>query len=287
MAKVPYFPPLLSQTIGRVRPLRRIISYLYSRHGAPILSVKVLGNKMYFPRENAAIALVMASGMYERGTTWLFTKLLKRGSVVVDLGASFGYYTLLTSRVVNLEGRVFSFEPDPISYDILLKNVHMNKCTNVITVNKAISDRRGKAKFYIHKYHDRSSLYKNYNSVREVIVDTISLDEYFEDKAYKIDLIKMDIEGAEMFALEGMTQILANNRDLKIITEFYPLALEKAGCPPAEFLKALTSYGFRLYRINERDCSITYVNLNDLVNEAETGRLRSTNLLCVRRSWAW
>jgi FkbM family methyltransferase len=237
---------------------------------------------MYFPREEAAIALVMASGLYERGTTWIFNKLLKKGMVVVDLGASFGYYTLLASRIVNLEGRVFSFEPDPISYSILSRNVQMNKCINVITVNKAIHNQGGKAKFYICKYHDRSGLYKGYNSVREIIVDTITLDQYFEDKDYKIDLIKMDIEGAEMSALEGMTQILINNRNLKIITEFYPLALEKAGCPPVEFLKTLTSYGFRLYRINEEDCSITHADINDLVNETETGKLRFTNLLCIR-----
>ena len=71
---------------------------------------------MFFPKDSVTLALVMASGLYERITTTIFKKLVKRNSVIVDLGAGFGYYTLLATKLVGDDGRIYAFEPEPIRY---------------------------------------------------------------------------------------------------------------------------------------------------------------------------
>jgi len=71
-------------------------------------------------------------GFFEKYETKLFKKSIKRGMVVLDIGANIGYYTLLAARLVGDEGKVFAFEPDPYNYSLLRKNIEANRYNNVI-----------------------------------------------------------------------------------------------------------------------------------------------------------
>ena len=77
------------------------------------------------------------------------------------------------------------------------------------------------------------------------------MDEYFENKNFKVDVIKMDIEGAEGLALEGMQKILGVNKDIKIFSEIFPKQLEKTGINGENYLNMLTYLGFNIYEIIE------------------------------------
>jgi len=266
--------------IGRLRPIRRIFGYLCSSYGPSVFPVKVLGNKMYFPRDSAALALVMSTGLYEKPVKRVFKSLVRRGMTVVDAGAGFGYYTLLAARLVGKRGCVYAFEPEPSRYDFLLRNVQINAYTNVTAVNIAISDKRGRMSFFVRG--ETSSLYGSQDYKCEVTVDVASLDDYFGDGA-KIDLIKMDIEGSEMHALLGMKKILKSNPNLRIITEFYPRALEASGVKPEEFIETLVEYGFRLYEIDESRQDIKCVSTTHLTVQSRRDHNYSTILLCIKR----
>jgi len=84
-------------------------------------------------------------------------------------------------------------------------------------------------------------------------VESITLDEFFEKNIgnFRVNMIKMDVQGAEGLAIEGMRKIIEKNNDLKIMMEFWPSGLENMKTDPAKLLAKLKQYGFRLQRINK------------------------------------
>src|SRR5581483_7047395 len=90
-------------------------------------------------------------------------------------------------------------------------------------------------------------LYNSSDGREAVVVETVRLDDFFHGKEAAIDLIKMDIQGAEMAALEGMADTLRRVARLTLITEFWPDGLKNSGFSPEEFLRTLTRHEFRLY----------------------------------------
>jgi 23S rRNA U2552 (ribose-2'-O)-methylase RlmE/FtsJ len=198
-------------------------------------------------------------GKYEPVETELLKKEIKKGDVVVDVGASVGYYTLLFAKLVGENGKVFSFEPDPTKFSILQKNVSLNNFSNVILENRFISDNSKK---------EDSNVYS-------------SLDDYFYNNIESIDLIKMDIEGAEVLALKGMVKILQNTQKIKLLTEFHSSELRKFGATPIEFLNDLRSLGFSIFNISEKDKSINMITNEELLSKYPKIEV-FTNLLCKR-----
>src|SRR3989344_1330123 len=99
----------------------------------------------------------------------------------------------------------------------------------------------------------------------------------------KIDIIKMDIEGAEVLALAGMKKTIARNPKIIIFTEFYPKAIERLGHSPMAFLKELITLGFSLSVINEDKSSLTNIeNLEKFVSDFPGGEA-FRNILATRK----
>jgi len=166
--------------------------------------IEIFGQKMYVSLR----ARHYIQGVFERGTTEVFKRVVKRGMTVFDIGANIGYYTLLARSLVGSEGRVFAFEPHPEAYEKLKENIKLNGYTNVIPLNKAVSNKSGRTKFYLHSDSGRSSLLHPEDENKWIEVETIVLDEFIEREGVTPDIIKMDIEGAEPLALEGMRKLL-------------------------------------------------------------------------------
>jgi FkbM family methyltransferase len=156
---------------------------------------------MCFPREEAADALRMAAGTYEPTVVYLIKRLVKEGDIAVDLGASYGYYTMLLASLVGRDGKVFAFEPEPISYTHLLRNIKELKNRTVITVKKAVANKKGSAMLLVPKTGHRAGSHLMFGAENGIPVNVITLDEYFKDKNRAIYSIKMDIEGSEIAAL--------------------------------------------------------------------------------------
>jgi zona occludens toxin (predicted ATPase) len=108
------------------------------------------------------------------------------------------------------------------------------------------------------------------------------LDDFFKDKENRIDIIKMDVEGAEMLVLQGMRGILNRKDDLKIFTEFYSIMLRRAGSSPEDYLKQLMSYGFKLFYINEKSKTLESIDI-DRAMQIDTEE-KWTNFLCLREN---
>lgn len=220
-------------------------------------------------------------GHYEETITHIIDSLLDVGDTFLDIGAHIGYYTIIASKIVGETGKVFAFEPDPTNFALLKKNVEENKCNNVTLVNKAVLNKNSVAKLYIcvnntgdHRVYDNHGL-------DSIDVKTIRLDDYFKDHVGSIDFIKMDIQGAEGLATDGMHSILQKNKNVKMVAEFAPSMIAQTGSDPKTFLKSITGNGSELYYISQLKINIVKVSIDEIL-EACTNPRAIANLLCMK-----
>jgi FkbM family methyltransferase len=207
--------------------------------------------------------------------------MVKKGDVVVDLGASIGYFTLLAARLVGKEGKVYAFEPEPRNFLLLCKNIALNGYDNIVAIRKAVSDREGFAKLFLSDDYGSHSLYKFDNAKTPIITETVTLDNFFRKEGYHVDIIKIDVEGAEMVAFLGMEKLIRENKKLKIFVEFSPYRIREAGYSPEEFLSKITEYGFKIYLIDELSGHVRCVSTRALLNYAIKHKL--ADLLLIKQ----
>jgi FkbM family methyltransferase len=205
--------------------------------------------------------------------------------VVVDVGAHVGYYTLLAAKQVGPTGKVYAFEADLDNHEILLKNIGINGYNNVVTVQIAVSDRSGRSTLYLTALDSgRHSMYHHGLPERgSTSVETTTLDSFLESEDWpRVDLMKIDVEGAEVTVLDGMTSLMERNADLKLIIEFNPVLLQDGGVTPIDFLEKLSSHGWSVQIIGEtsRFLPVAVDDASELVNcllSADS----SVNLFCT------
>lgn len=96
--------------------------------------------------------------IHEKFETEIFKKEIKKGDKVLDLGANIGYYTFLAAQLVGEKGKAFDFEPKPTNFSLLKMNIETNSYKNVITIQKAVSDKTGKGRLYLKKKKTQSRI---------------------------------------------------------------------------------------------------------------------------------
>jgi|SRR6185436_11091319 len=201
---------------------------------------------------------------------------LKKGDIVLDIGSNIGFYATKISELIGDEGKVICFEPDTINF-MHLQNT-LKKKKNVCLINKAVSDKSGKIQIYTsHRLNVDHRTYKPEKFDSTYFIDAITIDEYLAEDPH-VDFIKMDIQGAEIFALKGMKRILAENKKLKIVTECSPYILQSAGSSANEMLDYMNNAGYRAYLFGENFREINSGNVNTL----KSGEFDSYNIVFRR-----
>lgn len=147
---------------------------------------------------------------------------LKEGDVFIDAGANIGSYTLIAAKQVGSTGRVFAFEPAGEIYNRLYENFTLNEYENVKAEKKALLDKNMTIDLFLAKKINlgMSSIYHHdTESGRVEKVEAVKLDDYVNNQNIKrIDLLKIDVEGSEMYALKGMQKTLEKHKP-KILIE--------------------------------------------------------------------
>jgi FkbM family methyltransferase len=233
---------------------------------------------MYAESKDRETGLVfIKGGLYEPYETELFKKSIKKGMIIVDVGAHIGYYTLLAARLTGNTGKVFAFEPDPYNFAILKRNVSINGYRNVILEQKAVLDQSVACHLFLCRRNlGAHRIYDVHDGRKKITVEGTTLDEYFRAKPY-IDVIKIDVEGAEAAVIQGMDNIISTNKRLKMFLEFWPAGERASGFSPTVFLNKLFKYCYRIYFIDESKKEVVR-----MMNEAEVFksiRKDSINLL--------
>jgi FkbM family methyltransferase len=152
-------------------------------------------------------------------------KELKDGMLCMDLGANIGYITLLMADKVGENGMIYAVEPDPSNIELLNMNVKLNNFDNRVKIfDMGISNKLGSMNFFIGKSSNLGGMVKTKNTKNKSIkVKVDTLTNFFKDNNIP-DLIKMDIEGHEVEVLEGMYDVVKNQKfSCKIVMELHPL----------------------------------------------------------------
>jgi len=136
--------------------------------------------------------------------TRLVIDLIRPGFAVLDLGANIGYYTFLFARLVGPTGHVFTFEPEPLSFRMLFKNVLSGGYENVSTFHMAVANQDGQLQLYPDKFSNLEHLIaKPSSGPSSLTVRAVKLDNFLPRISnQRVDFVKIDIEGSEGFALE-------------------------------------------------------------------------------------
>jgi FkbM family methyltransferase len=192
-------------------------------------------------------------GVEEAQMTALFKQAVKPGDVVLDVGGYLGWFTLLAARAVGPQGRVIVVEANPQSQEMLEQNVGRNGFGDRVTLHRtAVADQPGAATFYWDASDGSSSgltVPDNVGGSYEVPVATI--DSLLEAEPLP-DVVKIDIEGAEVSALKGMRATFASAKPgMKLFVELNPGALANAGTSSDALLAELREAGFGISVIDE------------------------------------
>jgi FkbM family methyltransferase len=178
----------------------------------PIIAGPLRG-RWWLPAARGKILRVLG-GSYEREQTELFERWIEPGQTVVDVGAHVGYYSLLASVLVGESGSVHAFEPDRRNARFLRRHVRMNRRSNVTVVEVAVADRTGISEFRTAGGSGTGRL----DAGGDRQVPTIRLDDYCSDRGIAPDVLKIDVEGAEVEVLAGAAAVLSSGPVLFLST---------------------------------------------------------------------
>ena len=158
-------------------------------------------------------------GSYELEKQRLFCSSVKPGTVIYDVGANAGFYSMLGSVLTGARGRVIAFEPAPRNLAFLREHVRLNALGNVSILDLAVAERPGTASFKSGSSGATGSLAAG----GDLAVRTSSLDSLVESCVIPPpDLIKMDIEGGELAAIRGAKTVLRQHRPTLLLATHGP-----------------------------------------------------------------
>lgn len=208
--------------------------------------------KIVIPKTGSG-AGIYYQGFSEPTTADLFIRFLRPKMVVIDIGAHIGEYTLLAAKVVGDSGQVHSFEPQSHLFSFIKQSVELNGFQHVVLDCSAVSDYTGNIEFQVFDEPTLSSIRKqnmHEQSMKIVSVPCISLDNYWTNKTDKIDLIKVDVEGAEKFVLQGAVNLLAlpPQQAPTWIFEYAPNSYADFGYQSNEILQLFKQYGYIVFQ---------------------------------------
>ncbi|HXF44201.1 MAG TPA: FkbM family methyltransferase [Candidatus Paceibacterota bacterium] len=167
---------------------------------------------------------------YEPNTVKVLKKHVRENDTVLDIGASIGPLSLVMSKLVGPAGKIYSFEPTPACFHYLCENIKLNKARNVRPYQIAAWDKDEPIRIQPAMK-------------RRVWASGVKLDDFLNLIGVgKVDFIKMDIDGAEPFALKGLIRTIEGNPKLKMVVEYYPKYIKMLGGDPDEMKAILDKY---------------------------------------------
>jgi FkbM family methyltransferase len=256
MKPLGWLPPSVSEftytVLLKPRPLRaaaqRVIKLLIPE------SLEVEGVRVVLNQDDAVLCGALALGVYERYELQLFRSLLRPGMVVVDVGANIGLFTAVAAAGVGDGGRVLAVEPEARNCGFVRRTVERNGFTNVTVVQAAVSDRSGRGELFLNEENkaDHRIYARGARDPRAAVeVELVALDDLLAAQGLpRVDILKMDIQGAEGRAFEGMRGALRANPAIVVLTEFWPWGLLQAGSDPAALLQGIRELGFAIWDLD-------------------------------------
>jgi FkbM family methyltransferase len=196
----------------------------------------------------------MWCGCYEPHVTRCLRAILRKGDTFIDIGAHIGYHSFFAAKLVEPDGAVLAFEPDPCLYDRLMRN--LKSFSHAQAFQAAVWDRDAELTFERSSFAQESgwgtlAAVRDLGRGEHIAVRTVSLDRLVNDKNLKsIRAMKVDAEGAEVAILDGAWTTFHNFRPI-LLFEVNGILLQQGGRTASDLLERLAGWGYRLYAIGD------------------------------------
>lgn len=205
--------------------------------------------------------------IHEEKVINLLVENLNSSKCFVDVGTHLGYYTCIASKFMP-NGIIYGFEMDDLNYSLTKKNLELNEIKNTHIYQTAVTNLSGTVK-YIRETRQPSPIFSlSADTLQEendhvITVKSITLDDFFKDKKTMPDVIKIDVEGAEMKVLEGMKHLMKHG-NLKIFVEVHPQKLLNHQSSTNEVILRLLDEDYTIFEIENFRKSGEDINLKRL-----------------------
>jgi len=207
------------------------------------------------PKDERAVSIeILNFGDYEAKELNMLQKFLKKDSVILDIGANIGWYCLNLSKYVPL-GCIIAFEPIPKTFEYLKNNIKINNIKNVKINDFGLSDAEGAFEFYYDPKLSGSSSLKSLHESRkhEIVKCKLKrLDDLIINLTSRIDLIKCDVEGGELFVIKGALETLKKMKPV-LFLELLRKWSAKFGYHPNDAIRLLKEIGYDCYFIDNNN----------------------------------
>lgn len=247
----------------RLRSIGRLVQWqLHKRlRGTPQDITLVPGMTLRcYPNSHAAGA-VMYTGLYDYDDMSFLLRYLRTTDAFLDIGANIGVYTLLAASRIQ-EGSIFSIEALPENHRRLEENIRLNELEHVTTHALAVSSEPGEVVIDLADGDSEASIAGSQTDGLRVPADT--LDNLFAERELaNLTLGKMDIEGAEMWALQGGTQLLERHQPPVWIMEVSDMTLAPTGYTSADLMALLSTYAYAPYRYDAQANALAPMTLDE------------------------
>lgn len=219
---------------------------------------------------------------YEPLTSRWLRAAARPGMRVADVGAHIGYFSLLLARLVGERGHVYAVEPAEENVRFLERNLAANGLGNVTLLPVAAGSERRRRTFRLTGSSDSHGFYDHplAETAATLDIDEAPLDDLI---AGPVDIVKIDVEGAELEVLGGMRRLLEESPTVRLVVEWNPACLRAAGHDPGRLPLELRERGFKLTVLDERTASGRAVE--EILSELERETLDPVwygNLVCTR-----
>ncbi len=212
------------------------------------LPYRFAGGWIFINIKESPMMLARALGYYEVEKAEAIRRFLKPGSAFVDAGANKGDFSLIAAALLKGTGKVLAFEPAPANVKWLQKSVALNRYTNVRVCDVALADGNGTASLYLGEKSGWHTLVPGlpHRNAAVITVGKSTLDGFLEkSQETKVDMLKIDVEGAELQVLEGARHTLDRNKDIVLLIDTHP----SLGVSPKTLSDFLVARGFGIYEL--------------------------------------
>jgi FkbM family methyltransferase len=208
---------------------------------------------MLLDAKDIVVTPQVALGLYEPGIVAALRKLVRPGQVVLEGGANQGFHTLTLAALVHPNrGRVLSFEPDSRAYAFLQMNVAANGLGHTVkTFPCAVHRQSGPVAFYATEGSSAGSNLFALGASEKTTIEAVRVGDVLREEGLRPDLVRLDVEGAEPLALEGMWEHLESTPHIKVLFEFFPRLIEHGGQSPEGFLQRLGAIGMHFWKVED------------------------------------
>lgn len=214
------------------------------------------GGKIYLNIKESPMMFERVLGVYERRKVHVIRHFLKPGMTFIDIGSNKGDFSLIAAKIMNGEGAILAFEPEPTNCLWIRRSIELNRYENIQLFEIALGDRNESTKLYLGEKSGWHSLVPSLPSrnIGAIVVQKRTLDSVLEENVcQKVDIMKIDVEGSEMMVLKGAYKTLMNNPSMTILLDIHP----HLGVDPFEVCNFLRELGFSIYQMNRHRRLVT------------------------------